>query len=98
MKFVGNGVVAAAAPGMATEDALDGEIEAGKRAVTLDGFDCVGGTGGGKTAGRGCQRRNATAVEIDGEQQNPAKDFAEKRKGGTEERKKGTEESVGGTG
>ena len=49
-EFVGDGVVAIAAPGIATEDSPNGEIEALERSVLLNCLDCVGGTCGGESA------------------------------------------------
>ena len=60
-------VVAAAAPGMAAQQAADGEVKPFQRTVFLDGLDGVLRTGGSETTGRGKKGGDEALVEADGE-------------------------------
>ena len=59
-------VVARAAPGVTAQDTLDGKPESLERTVLHDGLTGIFGTGGGETAGRGCERGDELAIEQDG--------------------------------
>lgn len=65
----GDGVVAGASPGVAAEDAAEGEIGATEGSVLAEGFDGVLRTGGGEAAGGGLERGDAGSVKIDGQKQ-----------------------------
>jgi hypothetical protein len=60
-------VVAGAAPGVTAQDTLDGKPESLERTVLHDGLTGIFGTGGGETAGRGCERGDELAIEQDGQ-------------------------------
>ena len=51
----GYGVVAVAAPGVAAEEASDGEVEASEGSVLAEGLDGVLAAGGGVAAAGGCE-------------------------------------------
>lgn len=72
---LGDGVVAGAAPGMATADAFEGEPCATDDAVLHDGFYRVGAAGGGEAARRRKQGGDAELVEADGEDEEVAHGF-----------------------
>ncbi len=63
----GNGVVAAAAPGVAAEQAPDCEPEAFEGAVFAECFEGVLGAGGGEAATRRFEGGDADLVEADQE-------------------------------
>ncbi len=56
-------VIAAAAPGMATQESADGEVEAFEGAVFAEGFEGVLGTGRGEAAAGLLERGDADLVE-----------------------------------
>ena len=61
-----HGVVAAAAPGMAAQDAANGEIEAAQGAVLAEGLKRILRAGGREAAGGRRQGRDESLVEADG--------------------------------
>ena len=64
-------VVARTSPGVATQDAADGQVQSFEGAVLADGFDGILRAGGGEAA-RGAQHgRDAALVEVDGHEQQP---------------------------
>lgn len=63
------GVVATSAPGVASEDALDGEPKSTDGTVLAYGFNGVLRAGGGVAAGGGKEGRDAVAVEVDGDEE-----------------------------
>ena len=67
MKFFGHGVVSATAPWMAAQDASGAEIEAFERAVLLDGLDHILAARWCVAAGGRRERRDASLIESDGE-------------------------------
>ena len=68
-------VVPAAAPGVAAQDALDGQPAAFEHAVLLDGLDGVLRTGGHVAAARGDERRDADAVHVHRQQHDELDDL-----------------------
>ena len=62
-------VVARTAPGMAAEDAADGQVESFEGAVFFDGLHGILRAGGREAARRAQHGRYAPLVEVDGEQQ-----------------------------
>ena len=64
-----HGVVAAASPGVAAQDAAQGQPTALQRAVFLQRLDGVGRTGGREAATGGKEGGNEPPVEKDGEQE-----------------------------
>ena len=61
-------VVARTAPGMAAEDAADGQVESFEGAVFFDGLHGILRAGGREAARRAQHGRYAPLVEVDGEQ------------------------------
>ena len=74
---LGHGVVAAAAPGMAAQDATYGQIEALDGAVFLQRLDCILAAGGGEAAGWRRQGRYVSLVKADGGNEQTADGLAE---------------------
>ena len=66
---LGYRIVAGATPGIATENAPDGKIEAFEGTMLDDGLTCVLATSGSETAGRRSHRRDNCLVEADGRHQ-----------------------------
>ena len=65
----GDGVVAAAAPGVTAQDAPDGKVEASDGTVLAEGFDGVLAAGGGIAAGGGCEGGDEVLVEVYGDEE-----------------------------
>ncbi len=70
-KDLGYGVVARASPGIASQDAPNGEIEALEGTMLDDGLSCILTTGGRKATGWRCIGRDSGLVEADGHHQQP---------------------------
>ena len=64
-------VIAGTAPGIATQDAADGKIQAFERSVLLDGLKGILRTGGGETASGRRERSDELPIEQYGQQQQP---------------------------
>ena len=54
-------------PGMAAQDASDGEVEAFDGTMLLQGFDGILRTGRREAARRRCHRRDESLIETNGE-------------------------------
>ena len=65
-------IIAITSPGVAAEDAADGEIETLEDAVLQNGFNGILGAGGGEAAGGRCQRGDESLIETDGEDEETA--------------------------
>ena len=64
-----NGVVAGATPGVAAEDAADGQVGTLEGPVLTKGLNGILGTRGGEPARRRLERRNANLVKFHKENQ-----------------------------
>lgn len=73
MCFWGNGIVATAAPGMATRYPFSSHPSALPGSVHLDGLYRIDRASGGITTGRRKKRRDAVLVNTDNDQKNPGK-------------------------
>ena len=74
IKRLRHGVVARTAPGVATQDATNGQIETFKGAMLLYGLFCVLLTSRGETTGWRSERTDAPLIENDGDEQQPLQD------------------------
>ena len=76
-KGLGDGVVAGTAPGVAAEEAADGEPQAAEGAVLADGLDGVLRAGGSEAARRGQPGGNGPLVELNRQQERPHRQGAQ---------------------
>ncbi len=69
MEVFRNRIVTIASPRMTTKNSTHGKVETFYNSVSLNGFDSILGTSGGKATGGRGQRRDKTLIEPDWEDQ-----------------------------